>query len=92
MSPAGIVALAALLLAVVAFVHSRRLARKLAILEEQYWALKFEHGELKAKVAPPAPNAPPPQQTFVPLTRLRSASAEGYGETGSSGEAGSLER
>ena len=79
MSPAGIVALAALLLALVAFVHSRRLARRLAILEEQYWALKFEHGELKAKVDPPAPAAPPPQQTFVPLTGLR----QGSGQAGS---------
>jgi hypothetical protein len=79
MSPAGIVAVAALVVAVVAFAHSRRMARKLAILEEQYWALKFEHGELKAKVDPPSPAAPQPQQTFVPLTRLR----QGSGEAGS---------
>jgi hypothetical protein len=64
-------ALSALLIAIVAFAHSRRMARKLAILEEQYWQLKFEHGELKAKVDPPAPSAPQPQQTFVPLTQLK---------------------
>ena len=79
MSPDGIVAVAALLVAVVAFVHSRRMARKLAILEEQYWALKFEHGELKAKVDPAAPSAPQPKQTFVPLTGLR----QGSGQAGS---------
>jgi hypothetical protein len=66
-----LLALSALLIAIVAFAHSRRMARKLAILEEQYWQLKFEHGELKAKVDPPAPSAPQPQQTFVPLTQLK---------------------
>jgi hypothetical protein len=66
-----LLALSALLIAIVAFAHSRRMARKLAILEEQYWQLKFEHGELKAKVDPPAPTAPQPQQTFVPLTQLK---------------------
>jgi hypothetical protein len=71
MDVAGIVAVAALLVAVAALAQSRRTARKLAMLEEQYWALKFEHGELKAKVSPPSPNTPPPQQTFVPLTQLK---------------------
>jgi hypothetical protein len=65
------VAAAALLVAVIAFAHSRRMARKLAILEEQYWQLKFEHGELKAKVDPHTPAAPQPKQTFVPLTQLK---------------------
>ena len=65
------VAVVALLVAVVAFVHSRRMARKLALLEEQYWQLKFEHGELKAKVDPRVPAAPEPKATFVPLIGLR---------------------
>jgi hypothetical protein len=64
-------AFTALLMALIAFTYARRLARKVAILEEQYWALKFEHGELKAKVDPPAPSGPPAQQTFVPLTQLK---------------------
>ena len=71
MTPLGIVAVSALLIAVVAFAHARRTARKLAILEEQYWQLKFEHGELKAKVDPPTPVAPEPKATFVPLTQLK---------------------
>ena len=83
----SIVAFAALLIAIVAFAHSRRMARKLAILEEQYWQLKFEHGELKAKVDPQAPPPGQPRQTFVPLTGLRSASAGGVGETGPPGPA-----
>jgi len=79
MSTTAIVAIAALLVAVVAFAHSRRMARKLAILEEQYWQLKFDHGELKAKVDPQAPAAPQVKETFVALTRLR----QGSGAAGS---------
>ena len=71
MTPANIVALAALVLAVLAFAHSRRTARKLAMLEEQYWQLKFDHGELKARVDPSAPPALEPKATFVPLTQLK---------------------
>lgn len=67
----AIVATAALVIAVLAFAHARRTARKLAILEEQYWQLKFDHGELKAKVDPAAPPAQEPKQTFVPLTQLK---------------------
>ena len=66
-----IVALSALVIAVAAFVHARRTARQLALITEMYWQLKFDHGELKAKVDPPAPAAPAPQQTFVPLTQLK---------------------
>ena len=71
MSTAAIIAIAALLIAVIAFAHSRRVARKLAILEDQYWALKFAHGELKAKVDPPAAPASEPKTTFVPLGSLK---------------------
>jgi hypothetical protein len=67
MDPATFVAAAALLVAVIAFAHSRRLARKLAILEEQYWQLKFEHGELKAK----ADASPESKPNFIPLTQLK---------------------
>ena len=71
MDPILVVALVALLVAVVAFAHARKTARKLAILEEQYWQLKFDHGELKAKLDPSSPEPPPARQTFVPLTSLR---------------------
>jgi len=66
-----IVAVAALIIAAVAFAHSRRTARKLAQLTEMYWQLKFDHGELKARVDPAPPPAPEPKQTFVPLTQLK---------------------
>ena len=66
-----LIAFAALIIAAVAFVHARRTARKLAILEEQYWQLKFDHGELKAKVDPSTLPPQEPKQTFVPLTQLK---------------------
>ena len=68
-----IVALAALLVALAALVHARRTARQLAQVTEMYWQLKFDHGELKAKVDPAAPVAPVPQQTFVPLSSIKKA-------------------
>jgi len=79
------VALAALVVALVAYVHARRTARQLAQVTEMYWQLKFDYGELKGKVDPQAPAAPQPKETFVPLIRLRSDSAPtSFGGTGSS--------
>jgi hypothetical protein len=66
-----IVAVAALVVAATALMHSRRTARQLAQITEMYWQLKFDHGELKAKVDPPSPAAPEPRATFVPLTQLK---------------------
>ena len=66
-----ILAISSLLVGVVAFAHSRRTARQLAQITEMYWQLKFDHGELKAKVDPPKPATPEPQQTFVPLSQLK---------------------
>jgi hypothetical protein len=66
-----IVAVLALVVALVALVHARGTARKLAQVTEMYWQLKFDHGELKAKVDPPTPAAPDPKATFVPLTQLK---------------------
>jgi hypothetical protein len=66
-----IVALSALAVAVVAYAQARRTARQLAQITEMYWQLKFDHGELKAKVDPAPPAAAAPQQTFIPLTQLK---------------------
>ena len=74
-----IVAGVALVVALAALGYARRTARQLAQITEMYWQLKFDHGELKAKVDPPAPAAPAPKETFIPLTRLR----EGSGAAGS---------
>jgi hypothetical protein len=71
MTSSMIVALVALIAAVTAYAHARRTARQLAQITELYWQLKFDHGELKAKVDPAAPVAPKPQETFVPLAQLK---------------------
>lgn len=68
------------LLALAALATARRVSRRLARLSEQYWELKYEHGELKTRVKAIAPTAeeiatarPPVQQTFVPLTSIKRA-------------------
>jgi len=66
-----IVAASALLVALAALVYARHTAQKLAHLTEMYWQLKFDHGELTAKVDPAKPAAPEVKQTFVPLTQLK---------------------
>jgi hypothetical protein len=73
-----VVAAGGWLLAVAALATARRLTRRVAQLTEQYWELKYEHGELKARVRALAPTAdeieaarPAPQQTFVPLSSVK---------------------
>ena len=66
------------LVALAALVAARRLSRRVAQLSEQYWELKYDHGELKTRVRAIAPTPeeeaaarPPVQQTFVPITSLK---------------------
>lgn len=66
-----IVTVLALLVALAALAHSRRTARQLAEVTQMYWQLKFDHGELKARVDPPDPKPAVPQQTFVPLSSIK---------------------
>ena len=66
-----IVAVTALAIALAALAQARRTAHQLAQMTELYWQLKFDHGELKAKVTPPAPSQPEAQQTFVPLSSIK---------------------
>jgi hypothetical protein len=79
MAGVWIVAVVALVVALAALAYARHTAQRLAHVTEMYWQLKFDHGELKAKVDPPMPAASDPKATFVPLTRLR----QGSGEAGS---------
>ena len=84
--------MSALVVALAALAHARRTARQLAQVTEMYWQLKFDHGELKAKVDPPTPAAPEATQTFVPLIRLRYAFApERFGGTRLRRETGSAQ-
>ncbi len=66
-----IVAIAALLFASIALAIARRTARRLAEVTHMYWQLKFDHGELKAKVDPSQPAPPEPKATFVPLSAIK---------------------
>jgi hypothetical protein len=69
------------LLALAALATARRVSRRLSRLSEQYWELKYEHGELKARVRAIAPTTdeveaarPAVQQTFVPLSSIKRSS------------------
>jgi hypothetical protein len=66
-----VVAATALLVAIAALLQARRTARQLAEITQMYWQLKFDHGELKARLDPPEPRAAAPQQTFVPLSSIK---------------------
>jgi hypothetical protein len=71
---------AALLLAGVAFLHARRIARRLERLTDSYWELRYEYGQLRSRLArldpetpaeTPAPAPPPGATAFVPLSSLK---------------------
>jgi len=71
----------ALLVALVALTSARRARRRLDLLQQSYWDLRYEHGRLKAQVQrldpeaaaePAAPTAPAEAQTtFIPLSSLK---------------------
>jgi methionine salvage enolase-phosphatase E1 len=60
-----------LVVALVALALVRRQARKLEQLTGMYWQLRYDHGELKATVAPSTADGPPPISGFVPLGSLK---------------------
>jgi hypothetical protein len=75
-----LLAAAAALVAATALVKARRLARRLERLTESYWELRYEHGQLRARVNrldpehPPAASEPAAQSgttAFVPLSSLK---------------------
>jgi hypothetical protein len=70
----------AVAVALIALAKARRLAKRLERLTESYWELRYEHGQLRARVnrldpeqAPPTPEAGPQAGTtaFVPLSSLK---------------------
>jgi len=76
MSGAWIVAAVAAVVAGASWVVARRAARQVRDVTAMYWQLKFEHGELKARVDktmpdPTAPPKTPPGTQFVPLTSVK---------------------
>jgi len=75
-----IVSGAALFLALLAWMRSRTLKRKLDQLTQQYWELRYQHGQLKGRVDRIDPDAQAPAdapaaeaagQTFIPLSSLK---------------------
>jgi hypothetical protein len=69
----------AVLVALAALVKTRRLATRLERLTESYWELRYEHGQLRARVnrldpdltaAPETPAQASPTH-FVPLSSLK---------------------
>ena len=71
---------AAVLLAAAALAKARRLAKRLERLTESYWELRYEHGQLRARVnrldaeQPAAASEPVAQggtTAFVPLSSLK---------------------
>ncbi len=84
LTPQSLVVAAALVIAVLALLRARHAARRLERLSESYWELRYEAGQLRARVArlevttgarepdaaPEAPRAPA-AATFVPLSSLK---------------------
>ncbi len=71
-----VVTSAALTLAAASWVVARRAARRAAQLSDMYWQLRYDHGELKARLdgVAPRPDAPPrtpPGTQFVALTDVK---------------------
>ena len=71
---------AAFLMAVFAFARTRRVSKRLERLTESYWELRYEQGQLRARLTrldpeqPPAPADPARQAgatAFVPLSSLK---------------------
>ena len=68
-----IVAVVALVVALAALAYARRTARQLAHITEMYWQLKFDHGELKAKVDPAGAGGSGTQGHFRALDSTQTA-------------------
>jgi hypothetical protein len=69
---------AAFVLAAVACVVARRQHKRLERLTESYWELRYEHGQLRARVNRLEPEqqqvaagAEPPATNFIPLSSLK---------------------
>jgi hypothetical protein len=72
----------ALLVAFLAFLRTRRISRQLDRLTESYWELRYDYGQLRARVsrlegqpeapaAPAQPAAAASSTSFVPLASLK---------------------
>ena len=80
MTPHWLLTVTAVIVAVAALVRARRVTKRLERLTETYWELKYDHGQLRARVARLDPDAPvvpadqvprPGATAFVPLSSLK---------------------
>ena len=68
---------AAVILAGLAWRTARRQTKRLERLTESYWELRYEHGQLRARVnrldaeQQATPAAEPPATNFIPLSSLK---------------------
>jgi hypothetical protein len=70
---------ASLVVALIALGQARRTSRRLEQLTQNYWELKYQYGELRVQLQPPATRSTPEQSTtptqgrdsFVPLSSLK---------------------
>ena len=69
---------AALVLAGIALLVARRQSKRLERLTESYWDLRYEHGQMRARVNrleldqhPAEAAAEPPATNFIPLSSLK---------------------
>ncbi len=70
---------ASFLIAIAALLRARKLSQRVERLTESYWDLRYEHTQLRAKVArldpepagAPEPSPPATATTFVPLSSLK---------------------
>jgi len=76
----SLLALAAFIVAVSAYTRARRVAKRLERLTESYWELRYEYGQLRARLSRLEPSTETPadpavRQTgttaFVPLSSLK---------------------
>jgi hypothetical protein len=75
-----IVAGVALVVALAAFAAVRRVLRKVDMLTQSYWELRYDYTRLRSQVSrldpsqsegPPTEPAPPASVSFVPLASMR---------------------
>ena len=77
-------AAASIVVALLAFARARRVSRRFDRLTESYWELRYEQGQLRARLDrlegvdagdgdphPQKPEKPAESSTFIPLTSLK---------------------
>ena len=64
---------ASLVAAVTAWVHVRRVTRRLDELSARYWEVKYQYSELRTRLdeAPRDGAAPPPADGLIPIASLK---------------------